>query len=258
MSLNNREVIYNGTNIQDISNLTITEVMSYNPPTKNLDRAVIANADKSAVSADFYVDKRIVIKGYIAEANKALLEERLSQLYELLDYREAILSVEQANKTLEYTATVETVELSDTAGGYSGFQIDFFCSDPFGYSPVSTTILDVASLTNNNQSYVVTTEGTTTQLPYVTLTIDSIAGGNTSLYLSNLTRGETMEIVRSWEVGDILIIDSENGTVTVNGTEVEYIGKIFTLNKGSNSISYDDDFTSRSIDLIIDYRKRWI
>lgn len=257
-ALATRFIVYNANNLEDIAGLTITGVNSYNAPNRDLKIYSIVNSDMSVVSGDYYPSRTIEISGHINRPSKDLLETSLDTLRSQLDVREKVLSVKQSNTTREYTATMQNLIVRNLTGGFCEFGITFFCSDPMGYNTVYTTLLDVSNLTITDQSYAFTTEGTGEQLPVITITIDAITGGTASMIWKNLTRNETTTMDRTWAVGEILVMDAENGTIQVDGTDIDFSGPIPRLDGGDNTVLYDDEFTTRTVDIVIDYRKRYI
>jgi predicted phage tail component-like protein len=256
--LNKRSVFYNSYDLENISGFTITEINSYSAPSRDLKINALASADGVVVSGDNYNQKRIIIKGVITLTTRELMEQSIEEIKGRLNYREAILKLNQSSTTREYTATYETLEISDVAGGFCNVVINFVCSDPLGYSPNRTTLLTALNLTTTNQSYVVTPTGYYHQLPYITVDVNTVTGGTGDMTLSNLTTGQTITINNVWANGDILIIDAETGDVTINGTASDFTGAIPILEARANTIVYTDNFTTRQVDIIISYRKRAI
>jgi hypothetical protein len=80
--------------------------------------------------------------------------------------------------------------------------------------------------------------------------------GNETLSLASLDRAETMEITRTWENLDVLIVNTRTNSVTVNGSNADFSGKIPMLNAGSNTLVYDDGFTERDVDITVAYNQR--
>lgn len=67
-----------------------------------------------------------------------------------------------------------------------------------------------------------------------------------------------MKINADLAPGDILEIDSETGTVTINGVELFDIdGEIFDVLPGSNTIQYSDSETSRDLSVEIKFTERY-
>ena len=57
--------------------------------------------------------------------------------------------------------------------------------------------------------------------------------------------------------GDKLEIDTDKGTITINGEEVHDIdGEIFNLPPGTSSIEYSDSESSRDLKLTVEFTKR--
>ena len=256
--LNKRNVIYNGYDLEDIAYLTITRSTAYAPPNRRLNSNAIGNNDGSSISGAYYTNKIITISCSIIAPTRAMMEDSLTDLGFKLQSQEQTLSVSQSGSTREYIATHSGMDISNESGSYCEVNINFDCSDPMGYESTYTTFLTVTSLTNNNQSYVVSIDGKAIQLPKITITIDSLTGSSAELSLSNSTRGETLTISRAWSANDVIVIDAENGEVTVNDVLVEFNGAIPKLNVGDNTLVYDDDFTARSVDIDGIYRKRYL
>ena len=57
--------------------------------------------------------------------------------------------------------------------------------------------------------------------------------------------------------GDVIVVDAENRSVTVNGDEVDYYGTFLELEPGASSLTYTDGFTTRNVDIAASYTKRY-
>ena len=68
-----------------------------------------------------------------------------------------------------------------------------------------------------------------------------------------------MKITEDLQPGDTLKIDTELGTVTIDGTEVYGIeGEIFDLPPESNTLQYTDDESSRNLSIEIEFTERYV
>lgn len=64
----------------------------------------------------------------------------------------------------------------------------------------------------------------------------------------------------SFTVGDVIVVDMDKYTVTLNGVNAlnNISGNFFNLLPGQNEITYTDDSTDRTVKIIVTYRDRWL
>jgi hypothetical protein len=63
--INNRNIIFNGVNLESISGLYVTDLTNYTSAERNLSQYGIANADGLVVSGSYYGRKTIIVKGFL-------------------------------------------------------------------------------------------------------------------------------------------------------------------------------------------------
>ncbi len=145
----------------------------------------------------------------------------------------------------------------DRPGGlaYANFTAQFFCTIPFGMATSATTANTENNMTGATDSWTHSYVGTAPyQLPVVTITIDSGTGLDGHLTISNNANGQGITIIgQTFVATDVIVIDSKNRTVKLNGTEIDFLGSFPELAPGSQQINYADGFTTRQFDITITY-----
>lgn len=155
--------------------------------------------------------KRIVLTGRIAATDKDTRSERIADLASTL-----------------LTASIETIEdqkleLPDREHYYlarldgrtplrpfinsADVEIAFICTDPLAYGNDKTVPIPETVVVACDFSVV----------PEITVTFES---AESSFELANTTTGEFMEIIHEFSVSDVLVINSEDESVKLNGTSI--------------------------------------
>jgi hypothetical protein len=138
--------------------------------------------------------------------------------------------------------------------------VKFVASNPpFGRDTSNTTACNTSFTGSSKTSTFVLIGGTVVALPVITITLTA-GTGLTSKYIqiTNPSTGKLIRITRTWVAGDILIIDCENKTVKVNGTDVDYTGVFPTWSPDDTQIQYDDTLTTRTVTMNMVYKKRYL
>ena len=104
----------------------------------------------------------------------------------------------------------------------------------------------------------ITNGGNFGTFPVITITG---AGENPTIY--SVTTGQSLTINVTLAAGDELVIDCENGTVTLNGADaLAYLStdsQFIQLAAGANTIQVTDDSgASLDLDVVFEYRYAWI
>ncbi len=122
-----------------------------------------------------------------------------------------------------------------------------------------TVIVDQTSVNDGAFTFNATIGGTAPyQLPMFRITVNALTGTGDYIQLSNNANNQSIIITgQDIEAGDILIVDSDNHKVTINGTEIDYTGVFFELEPGNASITYTDGFATRDVDIYAEYYKRY-
>lgn len=244
-------VFYNDVDFNSIPGLTVLKTDPYRSPRRSTILGDIIHTDKSALTSANYTERYILVRIKINRDTRALLEQSLDALNNIIQQTEKILKLPQSGGFRNYYCTLDsTVDDEDSDGG-SFIQRDliFKCSDRMGYAVSASTLLNVTTpYTSANKSDLLVFGGSALwQQPVFRITYSAISGGtNATVTIGNGGNGQQTSVTRTWTAGDLLEIDSFNKTVKVNGIEVARVGAIPEFNTGNQYWYINDTFTSRS------------
>lgn len=254
-------VSFNAVQLSTIAGLTVLAVDPYLFPRRQLNLNEIAQSDKSALSSAYYDERSVAVRVGIGRTTRALVEQSRDSLIAMLQGQEGNLIVPQSGGLRNYISTLQDAVFRMAGGAYMHIDLIFACSDRFGYDVDSTQLLYAAGSTAKTRSDSVIAAGNApSQLPFIRIAYTAISGGAlTTVTIGNATTGESMSITRTWAAADVLEIDVLNGTVRVNGVDVEWSGALPSLLPGTNWLTYSDNFvTSRTYNYLVTYYKRWV
>ena len=254
-------VLFNATDIVAQTNgARLLSINPYLPAKRKLSTAELADVDRSKVVGGWYRSKRILVRVGIGRASRALAEQSLDTLLSLVQGVEEDLIVPQGATVRKYTATLGDAVIVRSGGSYIEVDLLFDCSDVFGYETAYTVILNAAGFTTASRQDSFTFEGSAPwQAPIYQVQVDAVTGGSSaSISIGNLNTGQTITVTRNWSAGDLLLINSQTGSVTVNGAEVSFSGAFPQFERGTGTVTYLDTFTTRTADLYAYYYKRFV
>ena len=251
-------IYFGGVNLLSVSGLSITGTDTFRYPNRDVKSFALTQTDKSVTTSAFYSSRPVNIRGIIVATGREDLDTSISELRNILEAKNQTLQLPVFGLQRQLkNVTVSNVAFQDTAGGYTGFDIEFNAADPFFYGTTLLEVLSVINLTSGNKSYPITFSGTAKQEPIIRYIVDAV-GSTTSRIVSliNPALEQTLAINRVWSVGDELIVNCSEKTVKVNGVDVEFTGTILYWSRGAGHINYTDEFSSRQVDLNVSYYKR--
>jgi len=263
----NGDITYNSNDLQTYTATSgvgiITNLIDHiNLPDKVMTLYALADANGSTIPSINYPTKKIVISGVIKGSSQADLDSRIDSFYGYFNGKNKNLDIAYGSSTRRYIATTNGISIDRAQKSLSAkFQVQFICTNPFGID-TSTSNLWTAKTAFTSATFTETpTVGGTApyQLPVITITINSLTGAGDYLQISNDNNNQEMLIYgQSLAASDVVVIDCEQRTVTLNGDLIDYTGTFLELEPGANSITYTDGFTTRSVDVSGVYTKRWL
>jgi hypothetical protein len=222
-------------------------------PQRDIKINKIARRNKSIITSSEYTQKSIPVYMEVCSGSRANTEDTLTLIKSFLQEQNKQLIGSQGGTAVEYTATMNEFNVA-WEGTKALVTIIFLASDPIGRESASQTFISKLGLTTASYSESGTIEGSATAYPTTTITVNSITGGTTKqVTVSNAGTNQGITIERTWTAGDILIIDSENMDVTVNGVAANFTGMLPQWAAGSATLSYLDNFTTRNVDIVSTY-----
>lgn len=231
------DIEFDGYSLQSADVIT-QEMLIYSSPTRELITYKVPRNDGGRLNGNYYRERRIKIKGIIQAASRALLEQAMDTFKRRMHTPEGNLDLKTNGEIRRIRATLQNSGemFSDRKGfhiTYAPFQLEFLALDPF-FSDIEYTAETSENVTNTLFPVTVENLGTIYARPVITVIFES-ATSVTEFTFTNVTNGKSMLITRSFVAGDILVIDSEESAVTVNGLDVDYDGLFPTLEYGSNN-----------------------
>lgn len=76
---------------------------------------------------------------------------------------------------------------------------------------------------------------------------------STTLSVGNGGNGQQINVTRNWALGDVLVVDTVNRAITVNGNAVAYTGAFPEFPPGAQQLYYADGFISRTFNEVVTY-----
>lgn len=260
MAMISYPVYFNNINLESIEGLTVLKTDPYKLPRRKLTIFELARTSKSKINTGFFNDKAIMVRVGISRKTRDLVEQSDEALTAILQDLEKDLVVRQAGDQRRYTASLEDKIYKHEGGSYLEIDIIFRLSDRYGYDLDLTELISATGRTLYNYTDSFTIAGNAKdQAPVIKITLNSVTGAtNKNIVLTNPATGESLTVNRTWEAGDVLVMDAQAGIVTVNGDEVDYDGTILYYPPGIGYLQYTDGFATRSIRNYSYYYKRYV
>lgn len=269
-------ITFNSNDLQTYSPTTdrgiITNIINHTSiPDKVAPLYALADANGSAIPAINYPSKKISIAGTIKGAEQVAEDVVIATAQEDLDNlidtfkgyfngKNKNLDIEYGTSTRRYIATANSISITrQQKAPFANFTIEFICTQPFGTDTTATSLFSQLNYTAATKTFNVTMAGTAPyQLPVFTITIDALTGTGDYVQISNDNTGQAILVYGlSLTAGDVVVIDCANREVTVNGDLVDYSGTFLELEPGAVAITYTDGFTTRQVDIVAQYYKRY-
>lgn len=262
----NGDITFNSNDLQTFSPSTnvgiITNVIEHtNIPEKQAELFAKADANSSVIPAINYPSKKITIGGIIKGSSAADLDSRIDTFKGYFNGKDKNLDIAYGSGTRRYIATSNATAITRQQKAlYASFTIEFVCTSPFGVDTSATNIANQANYTSATLNITPTIAGNApVQYPVITLTLDALTGSGDYVQITNNNNDQQMLLYGfSLSAGTVIVIDSYARAVTINGVEVDYRGTFLELEPGAASLTYTDGFTTRQVDILIEYYKRWL
>lgn len=254
-------VLFNSVDLATVEGVEVTSIDHHKRPVRSNSWQKLARQDGKKLVKSDYDERVIAITAILRGTNRATYEVNRDKLFQYLDVQEATLRVPQSGGNRDYTCTVDEIDYVDNpVGGFSKVMIKFVASNPpFGRDTSNTTATNSRFTGAAKTDTFVAIGGSVAALPVITLTLNSGTGlTSTYMEITNPASGKTLRVTRTWTAADVLVIDTENKTVKVNGTDVDYTGVFPSWAPTDTQLQYADTFTTRNVTMNMVYKKRWL
>lgn len=262
----NGDISYNGNDLQTYTRATRVGINTNRIEHTDIPQAVaellaFADNDGSVIPDITYPSRVVKIGGTIHGSTQDDLDSRIDTFKGYFRGKDLNLDIDYAGSTRRYIATKNSVAVSRQEHLlYAEFSVEFICTNPFGLDTSATSLINSLNYTSATLTSTPTIGGTAPyQLPVFTITIDALTGTGDYILLANDDNTQEMLLYGlGLEAGDVIVVDCVNRIVTVNDVEVDYNGTFLVLEPGSSSITYTDGFTTRTVDIVATYVKRYL
>lgn len=255
------DVIFNGTNLSTITGLDVHYYEFNLYPSRQMRAFKLANQNRSALTSAEYVDKEITVFAIARACDSEDAEQIMMNLRAVTQAFRKTLRINQYNTVVDYTATLQSMSHS-WVGNNMKIEMTFYCDIPIG---TDTTVEQLIAVLDENTTvsptdYAITLGGSAIeQYPIITITINSLTiGAGGKITITNSANTNSIEISSTFVALNEIVIDTYAKLVTINGLEVNYVGRIPEFNVGTTDIVYSDDFSARNINLTAEYQKRYV
>ena len=259
MGILNYEVMLDSRLLTSVSGLSILDIKHYIPGQRTLSQFILARMDRRKINSAFFTERHIFIRCCIQATTRAQRDDQFDSLMAIIQGLEKTLIVPSGSSKRAFTVTYDEITINEDVGSYIEFTLDFICSDNFGYDLNFTQLISDTGRTLYNYTDSFTIDGSAYwQAPIIKLTFSAITGGaNATVKVVNPATGQTCQIMRTWAAGNMLVVDSQNKTVQVNGTDVEFTGAVPEWGLGPGYLQTQDTFTTRTMQNFSYYYRRW-
>lgn len=262
-------ITFNGYSLQS-STIITSDIQHENLVQKKLNIQKFSDLEGGKFFRPAFDVKLITIKGTIVGTSASDLENTLDTFKKNLNYSEKNLDIEYAGGTRRYIATCSRMTFDRKY--YTITNIDFeleftVCNPPFGTNTDTTTLEQLAQTFSSASTSTGSIDGTPTwsgtfrPYPKIKITFNSCNGIRTVRFINNDEDGNwTGTYIDGYKFydGDVLVIDTKEGSVEVNGVAIDFTMGFPRFSLANNRYSLKIIGNSYNVDLKIIYYPLWI
>lgn len=244
------QIKLNGLNLNS-GNYIVQELQIDEAPPITTSQLDFASFDGAKFTDTRFNPKTLRLSGRITGTTQQQTEANID------NFKKTLLTDPNINLNFSYGAgfrqyvgnvTALSVTREKYQVNYALFDVSFEASDPpFAYEvssidAVTPTIVELYSADNwvgNQRSGTFTASGTAQPLVRWRYVLDSVSGTIQQLVFKSITTGKQMELNNSFTAGDVVIIDPESLTVTLNSQPQDYEGVFPEFKLGANEFQWN-------------------
>lgn len=253
---------FNGYSLQD-TDVISTDILADSPPSRELVTFRTPRADGGGWNGDFFRERRVRVSGIIEATTAALLNTELDTFRKNMIVSRGNLDYKVNDEIRRIVATLENPQdMFSRRQGYHitfcPYDLTFLALEPMWHG------IDYEDQTSENVTQLAYTDDIEVSGSYkaqpVIVIIFEAENAITAINFTNNTNEDEIEVTPSggFTVGDVLVIDSEQKSVTLNGTEIDYDGVFPELEIGTNNYTITATGTSLQYTATVKYRKTYL
>lgn len=251
---------FDGYSLQNAS-IIAQSIVADTLPTRELVTFLTPRDHGGHLTGDYFRERKVSVKGFLKANTGSELEILMNTFKRRLTKREGNLDWKLNDTVKRVTATLTNPEQIFSRREhyhitYCPFDLEFLALEPFWHDVEYSydTQESVTSLVlNGNLENLGTFESSS-----VLIILIEAASGVTALNFTNTTNDDEIEITRNFVAGDVIIIDGETKSVTVNSNEVDYDGVFPRLDYGGNTYTVTMTGTSVQYTSTLKYKKNYL
>lgn len=250
---------YDSIEINDGTKYSVQKITHTSAPNKDVDYQDLTLRGGAKFIDSYYTTKEIIIEGTIEGTTAAYLQAYIDELKELFSRNGKYLDIENWNgETRRYKCVSVSTDLPMESFNitFIAYTATFLAYEGFARSTATTSEV-LNNKTTATVSDTMTNIGTHEAYPTVTVSVDAENALTLIKFKTDATTDE-ISIAASYTAGDILIVNCENKTVTINGTEVAYTGNFPRFPSGAVVYTFTFTSTSHTVDTNITYTPLWL
>lgn len=251
-----RTISFDSTSLQD-STYQIQEIEHESVDHREINIQRLARKEGGKFVADTFAPRTIRISGRVSGAAIDTLEANIDSLKELLNRKEKNLDIEYASETRRYKASCASFKLvrAHYHITFAPFEATFVIGNPpFGHA-IDTSTAEFNALTIGTTNSNFTASGTYKPMPTIKVIVNSETA-MTKVAFTNRNTGQTITVepTAGFTAADILLINTDDYTVTLNGTATDYTGYFPEFIQGGNNFKFVVWSQAHNVDLRLIYR----
>lgn len=255
-----RAVVLDGLDLQ-AGYFRVVETDAFNAPPKAVTVIELARRDGAKAVFEKFGNRKINLTGYIQSDSEANADGALDQLKSFVNRRGVEFKLGYLGDFRIWEANVESLQIArkNTDVSRMGFNLSLVAPNPFATDSNRTTLVDETGITSATNIPVIG-GGSYFAQPLTVITFNSVNPDDEDITISigNAIENTYMDIVNTFEAGDVLTIDSFNEIIYKNSEIIEGDGLFPIWSPEGGTFEFSFDATSLDVDIFSDYNRRWL
>jgi hypothetical protein len=246
-------IAFDGYGLQN-AGICVTEADFENSGPSEMNQYPLPRTDGNGFLSRFWRKKTVTLRGFAKADSKADLDALIDSVKRNLYGTEGILQYSDANGTRKIVATLSAANFDRQHFHltFCPFVLTFETNPAFWYDSENQSYS--FAMTSGTRAEQLDADGSAPSSPRVYFAFVT-ASAVTSVSFSANSR--TVTVSGTFSAGDILLIDCENKSVVLNGTETDYSGTFPEFAQGPNSVSYSVNGTA-TLDVVNIWKKNYL
>jgi len=252
-----RNISINNYNLDLTNDIVVKKLEHDSMPIRDFTLQELARRDKAMIVSSQYTPKKIIIEGQIKGDNMDDLEVNIDTFKKSIAGTSITFAIQYASGTRNYTVALSSFTISRESFhiNYVPFTLELTATDPMGYGTSYTKSWD--GVTTSEYDCTFTALGSVYPEPIITVTINTETNMGL-LKIKNVTTGDEIQLSMDYTAGDEIVLSMITDSFTVNGTAVDFAGKIPEFVTGENKLTATFTGDARNIDMDLTYQAKYL